>query len=300
MGTEEPRGADPLLLDAQAVRRAFGRAAATYDEAAGLQREVGKRVAARLDYVKLAPRRILDVGCGTGLLTRALTARYAAAAVTGIDFALPMLTQAEGAHPRASGLLRLMRPAPARPHYACADVRALPFAAGCFDLIVSNLMLQWVDELAAALAELQRVLAVGGLLTFTTLGPDTLRDLRAAFADGRPHVNRFVDMHDIGDALVAAGFADPVVDMSAITLTYATPRALLAELKALGATNAAAGRARGLLGRAAYRRLEAGLEAARRDGRIPATFEVIHAQAWKAAPRTLADGRAIVRFRERP
>ncbi len=257
-------------LDARAVRRAFGRAAGTYDAAAVLQREIGTRLVARLDYVTLAPRAVLDAGCGTGVMTRALAARYADATVTGIDVAPPMVAAARAANatpPR--GLARLWTKAAAVPQYACADVRALPFAAGRFELAASNFTLQWVDDLPGALAELHRVLANGGLLAFTTLGPDTLRELRGAFADARPHVSRFVDMHDVGDMLVAAGFADPVVDMSRVTLTYAQPRDLLRELKALGATNATVGRARGLMGRAAYRRLEAGLEAARRDAACP-------------------------------
>ncbi|MBS0319242.1 MAG: malonyl-ACP O-methyltransferase BioC [Proteobacteria bacterium] len=292
--------ADGGTLDARAVRRAFGRAAATYDDAAVLQREVGSRLLARLDYVRLAPQAVLDAGCGTGVMTRALAARYPEATVTGIDFAPPMVAAANAANaPRTRGLARLWTKPPATPQYACADVRALPFAAGRFQLVASNFVLQWVDDLPAALAECNRVLAPGGLLAFTTLGPDTLHELRAAAGDARPRVSRFVDMHDVGDMLVGAGFADPVVDMSRITLTYATPRDLLRELKALGATHAATGRARGLLGRAAYRRLEAGLEAARRDGRVPATYEVIQAQAWKVPPRIASDGRAIVEFRPR-
>lgn len=117
-----------------------------------------------------------------------------------------------------------------------------------------------------------------------------------AFDDGRPHVSRFIDMHDIGDALVAAGFADPVMDMEYITVTYATPLAMLRELKAIGATNALAGRARGLLGKAAFARAEAALEATRRDGRIGATFEVIYGHAWKVPEKRTREGHAIVHF----
>ena len=160
-------------------------------------------------------------------------------------------------------------------------------------------MLQWLDTPTAAFAEFARVLATGGLVSFTTFGPDTLKEVRAAFDDGRPHVSRFVDMHDLGDALLAAGFADPVVDMEYITLTYATPRALLAELKGIGATNALAGRARGLFGRQALARAEAALEATRRDGRIAATYEVIYGHAWKAAPKPPRDGVAVVHFEPR-
>jgi malonyl-CoA O-methyltransferase len=141
------------------------------------------------------------------------------------------------------------------------------------------------------------VLKVGGLLTFTTLGPDTLKELRAAFAhaDGHTHTNRFIDMHDVGDMLVDAGFADPVMDMEHLTMTYAEPRGLLAELKATGAANATRGRPRGLMGKSRWQRMLAALERARRDGRVPATFEVVYGHAWKGEPRRTAEGHAIVK-----
>jgi malonyl-CoA O-methyltransferase len=304
-GDAEAPAPDALALDPRAIRRAFGRAATTYDAAAALQREVGQRMLARLDLVTLAPRHVLDAGCGTGHCTRLLAARFPAARITGLDLALPMLDFAAAADPAPSRWTRALRAVGAggsavSPRYVCGDITALPLASGSADLIVSNLALQWMIDLPRALRELHRVLAVGGLLQFTTLGPDTLRELRAAFADGRPHVSRFVDMHDVGDLLQHAGFADPVMDMEYITLTYATPRAALVELKALGATNAAIGRQRGLMGRAALARVEAAMLAAARDGRIPATYEVVHGHAWKAAPRHTADGQAIVHFRDPP
>ena len=296
---------DAQALDPRVIRRAFGRAVATYDAAAALQREVFQRMFARLDLVTLQPQHVLDAGCGTGFGTRLLAARFPAARVTGADFALPMLELAQASGPVPSRWTRALRAvgaggsaAPLR--YVCADIAALPLASGSVDLVASNLALQWMPDLPRALRELHRVLAAGGLLQFTTLGPDTLRELRAAFDDGRPHVSRFVDMHDVGDLLQHAGFADPVMDMEYVTLTYATPRAALAELKALGATNATMGRPRGLMGRTALARVEAALAAAARDGRIPATYEVVHGHAWKAAPRHTADGQAIVHFRDRP
>lgn len=304
-GGAAPGAADPAALDVRAVRRAFGRAASTYDSAAVLQREVCERMLARLDVVMLHPARVLDAGCGTGYATRLLAARYPAANITGLDSAQPMAMRAATASPMPSRLTRArqalgLAPATSRPRYAVADMMALPFAAASMDLITSSLALQWMVDLPGAFVELHRALAVDGLLAFTTLGPDTLRELRAAFSDGRPHVSRFTDMHDVGDMLVHAGFADPVVDMEYITMTYATPKALLAELKALGATNAAVGRTRGMMGRATLARVEAGLGRAARDGRIPATFEVIHGHAWKPPARTTAEGHAIVQFRERP
>ena len=180
------------------------------------------------------------------------------------------------------------------PRFVCADLNELPFRGVSADLVWSNLALQWVNDLPRAFAEFRRVLTVGGLLTFTTFGPDTLKELRGAFGDGHTHVNRFADMHDLGDMLVHAGFADPVMDMEYVTLTYESPRALLEELKALGATNATRGRPRGLMGRRRLARVEQALEKLRRDGRIPATFEVVYGHAWKGEPRRTAEGLPIV------
>ncbi|MGH8800255.1 MAG: methyltransferase domain-containing protein, partial [Casimicrobiaceae bacterium] len=185
-----------------------------------------------------------------------------------------------------------------RPVLVCGDVCRLPFKGASFDLVWSNLALQWVDELPAALGEFHRVLDVDGLLSFTTFGPDTLKELRSAFAaaDDAAHVNRFLDMHDIGDMLVQAGFADPVMDMEMITVTYGDAASLMSDLKAIGAQNARLERLRGMTGRRKWQRMLAALEGFRRDGRLPATFEVVYGHAWKPAPRFTDDGRAIVRF----
>ncbi len=304
----EPRfpAPDPRELDPRAVRRAFGRAAATYDGAAVLQREVGARLAGRLDVVKLAPGTILDAGCGTGEAIGELSARYPSARVVALDAALPMLQQARtrSAHGR-SLLARMLGPlgrggAPV-PAFVCADGTALPLPGVCVELVWSNLMLQWVNDLPRAFAEFRRVLRVGGLLTFTTFGPDTLKELARAFAriDGHTHVSRFVDMHDLGDMLVQAGFADPVMDRELITVTYPSPAALLAELKAIGATNQTRDRPRGLTGRSRRAALEDVLRKLAQDGRIPATFEVVYGHAWKGEPKRTQDGLPIVKVERR-
>lgn len=299
---------DPRDVDPRAVKRAFGRAAATYDAAAVLQREVATRLAERLDYVKIVPNTILDAGCGTGHAIGELGARYGQARIVGVDLALPMARAARERARRGRSLLdRLLAPVRAHgatpaPAFVCADVNSLPFQGVAFDLAWSNLTLQWVNDLPRVFAEWRRVLKVGGLASFTTFGPDTLRELRGAFAraDGHTHTNRFVDMHDLGDMLVGAGFADPVMEMEPLTLTYADPGTLLAELKALGATNATRGRPRGLTGAARWRRMLAAFERMRRDGRIPATFEVIYGHAWKGEPRKTAEGLPIVKLQRPP
>jgi malonyl-CoA O-methyltransferase len=293
---------DPREVDPAVVKRAFARAAAHYDEAAVLQREVGARMLSRLDVVKLAPTAILDAGCGTGEGSLELAARYPDARIVGLDFAYPMANAARERVRRSRSLYqRLLAPIArlrgAGPQFVCADLNALPFAGVTFDLAWSNLTLQWVNDLPRAFAEMRRCLKVGALFTFTTFGPDTLKELRAAFAraDGNTHVSRFVDMHDIGDMLVAAGYADPVMDMEYVTLTYPTPAALMRELKALGATNATRGRAKGLTGRRRFARVVAQLDKLSVDGRLPATFEVVYGDAWKGEPKRTAEGLPIVR-----
>ena len=300
---------DALAPDARAVRRAFARAAATYDGAAVLQKEIGARMAERLDVVRLEPRAVLDAGCGTGDALSELAVRYPKARRVALDLAWPMLDVARARSRKARSTLgRLLAPLRGRtgalPAFVCGDLAALPFGPVAFDLVWSNATLQWVDDLPRAIAECHRVLAVGGLFTFTTFGPDTLKELRAAFAgvDTHPHVGRFADMHDIGDILVNSGFADPVMQMEYMTLTYPDALAMLRDLKAIGATNAAQGRARGLMGRRRWQRALAALDASRSSGpqgRVAATFEVIYGHAWKAAPTRTPEGHAIVKLERR-
>jgi malonyl-CoA O-methyltransferase len=261
-------------IDLAAVRRSFDRAAATYDEAAVLQAEVRSQLLGRLDYVTLEPEVILDVGCGTGHSARALTDRYPHAQVIALDLAEGMLSEALRQQSDAMPFARV-----------CGDAMRLPLAAASVDLVFSNLTLQWCPDLDAAFGEFRRVLRPRGLVNFTTFGPDTLVELRAAWAraDGFPHVSRFADMHDIGDGLVRSGLAEPVMDVERFTLTYADVFGLMRDLKAIGAHNAAAHRPRGMTGRGRLRAMETAYEAERRDGVLPATYEVVFGQAWGPA-----------------
>lgn len=291
----------PLRLPAKrAVRQSFGASAGTYDEHAFLQREIGDRLFERLDYVKVAPLRIVDIGSGTGYATGKLLARYPDAGVIALDIAHDMLAVARGKSGRPSVLKRLFgRPGGCR--FLCADAEALPLADECLDLALSNLAMQWTDPERVA-AEVLRTLKPGGLFMFTTFGPDTLRELRAAFkaVDDRPHVNSFVDMHDIGDILVHAGFADPVMDQESVTLTYTDLKPLLRELKGIGAHNVLPGRATGLMGRQRWQRMEAAYERFRKDGRLPATYEVVYGHAWKpvVSTRRTVDGAQAIGINE--
>lgn len=268
---------DPCVIDKRQARRSFGRAAASYDAAAVLQHEIGQRMLERLDYVRLQPRRILDIGCGTGVATGKLLARYPRAEVLALDFALPML-----AHARRQG--RWLR----RPRCLCGDLDQLPLASQSVDLVFSNAAIQWSADPAGALAEMHRVLRPGGLLMFSSFGPDTLHELRSAWSevDGHSHVHGFVDMHDYGDMLLNAGMADPVMDAERILMTYSDTLSLMRDLKAIGASNAASQRARVLTGRSSLEALAGAYERFRdQDGRLPATYEVVYGHAWAAEQR---------------
>ena len=289
-------------LDFAEVRRAFDHAAASYDAHAVLQREVCDRLLERLDFMTLQPERVLDVGTGTGYGLAHLRTRYAQADLYALDIAPAMLLAARARLPQPGWVQRAlgsMRPRSGPQHHViCADMERLPLAASSVNLIWSSLALQWAHDLEATLKGFQQVLAPGGLLIFATFGPDTLKELRTAFAaiDDAPHVNRFIDLHDIGDMLVNAGFSSPVMEMEMLTLTYADLKTLMRDLKGIGAHNAAAARRRGLLGKSAWARLEQAYETQRLEGRLPATFEVIYGHAWVGDKLQREDGRQVIQF----
>ena len=261
-------------LDKRRMRASFEHAADTYDAAAVLQREIADRLLSRLEVVRLKPRTILDVGCGTGYDLRQLARRYPRARILGLDIAETMARRARS----KSGLWQRMT---GRRLFACGDAERLPLASASVDMVISNLTLQWCDP-QVVFAEAGRVLRPGGLLMFTSFGPDTLRELREAWrmVDATPHVHGFIDMHDLGDMLIHAGFADPVMDMEQLTLTYVDVMGVMRDLKQIGAHNAAVSRARGLTGKMRFARFRAAYESQTRDGRIPATYEVVYGHAW--------------------
>lgn len=270
---------DLFQLDKAGVRAAFDRASATYEATAVLQSRVADELLNRLEPFDFQPQVVLDLGAGTGRASAQLKRRYRRATVIALDLAPGMLHQ-------AARHQRLFR----RFERICADAARLPLGSASVDIVFSSLMLQWCDPLDDVVAEIRRVLKPQGFLTFTTFGPDTLKELRSAWAeaDAHNHVNRFLDMHDVGDALVRAGLQEPVLDVDRTQLTYGDGMALMHDLKCIGARNATAGRPRSLVGRGRLQRVLNAYETFRRDGRLPATYEIVYGAAWGTAGRPAA------------
>jgi len=265
---------DAYLIDKARVRASFNRAANTYDAAAVLQKQVREEMLSRLDLIKIAPQAILDAGCGTGYGSYSLQKRFKKSQVISLDLAFGMLQKTEAQRPILHKIF-------GKKALVCADIENLPIAEARMNLVWSNLALQWCNDLDKSFAEAMRVLQPNGLYIFSTFGPDTLKELRAATSNGNTHVSRFIDMHDIGDALSRAGFSAPVLDVEHYTLTYDNVKNVMLDLKAIGAHNATVGRGRGLTGKGFLSHLNTQYEQFRVNGKLPATFEVIYGHAWK-------------------
>ncbi len=300
--------------DSRRLRKIFDRRAASFDDVAFLPREIAQRMRERLDYIKINPSQVLDAGCGAGEDLPALRERFPEAPVFGTDLSRAMLARAVQ-HDGADTSWRRFLPASLGkalgsrgPRFAQADFSALPFASGAFEFIWSNMALHWHSRPDLVFPEWQRVLKVNGLLMFSTLGPDTLKELRGAYTEvevahgvnTHKHVIDFVDMHDLGDMLVESGFEIPVMDQETLTITYKSPESLLADVRRWGAYPGGREAAAGVTGsRRLHKALLAALEARRRaDGTIPLTFEVIYGHAWKAVPRMTPEGHGIVRIED--
>lgn len=278
---------NPYLLNKTHVRRAFECAAASYAQSSIVQREISHRLLERLDLIRLQPATLLELGSATGDTTSGLFKKYPKAHLIALDISPAMLARTRTRKPWLRKLSLL-----------CADAEQLPLADASCDMIISNLTLHWCNDLQQVFAECWRVLKPQGLLLFSSYGPDTLLELRQswAVADDKVHVHAFMDMHDMGDALIRTQFADPVMDTERLTVTYATPRALLQDLQQLGAVNASAGRLRGLTGKHKFQAMLTAYENFRQDSLVPATLEVVYGHAWKpeaVRARRLDDGTAV-------
>ena len=264
------------------ISKAFNQHAAEYELAAKVQREIGQRLFERLDYLKITPKRILDLGCGTGFFSRELAIRFPKAEIFGLDLAPAMLQEAK----KKQSWFRKWP-------LIAADMRYLPFATGLFDLVFANQVIHWADALPPIFRELNRVMNVHACLMFTTLGPDTFKEIKQAWAsvDDYAHVNTFVDMHDVGDDLLAEHFLDPVMDMEWLSMHYQSMHDLLKSLKMQGVRNINAARKTGLTGRKAWEQFERNYaELKTAQGKYPLTYEVVYGHAWKGEQRKTDKG----------
>ena len=261
-------------LDKNAIRSSFDRAASSYDQYAVLQREIESRLLERLEFQRLEPSMILDLGCGTGSASRTLAGQFPQAGVIALDWAPAMLAKVGAGQKPRVGLSAL-----------CADMHSLPLAARSMDLIFSSLAMQWSYDLPAVFSEFRRIMKADAMLVFTCFGPDTLHELKQAWrtVDDLPHVNDYPDMHDIGDELLAAGFREPVMDTERLTLEYPDVMSLMRELKGIGAHNVASQRSHGLTGKTRLKNMLQAYEPFRRGDRYPASYEIIYGTAF--APR---------------
>lgn len=264
------------MLRLHDIRRRFDRAAATFDDADFVHAVTRDGLLTRLEPLLLQPATILDLGCATGATGRALRKRFRRAHIVSLDLSRAML-----------GAARRNRPWLSRMSFVQGDARRLPFAVGTFDLVVANQMLPWDPEPQGVFEEVARVLQKGGVFAFATLGPDSLREIDRAWAsvDDRPHVNRFPDMHDVGDGLVRAGLADPVLDVDRLAVSYENPARLFADLTRVGARNTHLDRDRGLAGKARFQAMTGALAAAHADGRILLDLELVYGHCWGAGPK---------------
>lgn len=260
----------------------FNKHAVDYEQAAKVQHEIGERLFERLHYLKITPRYVLDLGCGTGVFTLMLKKHYPKAQVIGLDLAHAMLIQSR----KKQGWL-------CKWPLVNGDMTALPFANGVFDLIFANQVIHWSQSLTAVISELNRVMNSQGCLMFSTLGPDTFKELKQAWhtVDHYAHTNEFTDMHDIGDCLLTERFVGPVVDMELLTVHYSSLKQLLQNLKAQGVRNINQARNEGLTGKKSWQAFEAAYEVAgTANGKYPLTYEVVYGHAWKGEQRRLEEG----------
>ena len=264
------------------ICKAFNAQAGEYEQAAKVQHDIGLELLGRLQYLKINPRYILDLGCGTGVFSEQLKKLYPRAQVIGFDLALSMLQEAKAKQGwlKKWGLVN-------------GDMNIMPFATGLFDLVFANQVIHWSSSLPMLMRELNRVMHVNSCLMFTTLGPDTFLELRQAWAsvDSHAHTNVFSDMHDVGDVLLAERFIDPVMDMEMLNVHYSNLSQLIHALKAQGVRNINTGRNPGLTGRQAWRDFEAAYAMLRTaEGHFPLSYEVVYGHAWKGEQRRTEQG----------
>jgi len=289
---EKNKPLDIAEIDRRAMRIAFEKAAINYDAAAVLQQEVANRLVERMDYMSMKPVSILDAGAGTGFISQRLASRYPKAKITGLDLAFNMLKQAKSKRSLKQRWNKQF-------NYINAEVENIPLADASVDLVISGLTLQWCQDLTKVFKEFRRILAPDGLLLFSTFGPDTLKELRQSWAkvDELAHVNAFTDMHDVGDALMQSGFADPVMDMEMLTMTYEDVKTVMRDLKQIGAHNVMQGRPHTMTGKNKLKNMMHAYEEFRDDGLLPVSYEIVYGHAWVPEEKNI-DSAVVVPFQK--
>lgn len=259
---------NPYAIDSHAVERRFDRVAHSFDDADFLHALTRDGLFARLEPMTVDAGTVVDLGCGTGAAIRPLAKLFRGARVVGVDRSRGMLDRC-----------RKRRLWLTKAEFVRADARDLPFDDHSIDVVFANLLLPWIDDLAPLAREVARVLRKDGLFAFSTLGPDTLGALRDAWAaiDDCVHVNRFVDMHDVGDSVARNGLRDPVLDVDRTTVTYENAAGLFHDLAASGARNALVQRQPALTGRQRFERLCRQLEI---GGRLAVDVEIVYGHCW--------------------
>ena len=264
------------------ICKSFNDHAAIYEQSSKIQQEIGSRLLEKLDYLKIEPRYILDLGCGPGVFTKKLKKLYPKATIIGFDLAIDMLKEAG----EKQGLFKKWS-------LVGGDMLTLPFASGVFDLVFSNQVIHWSESIKDLLDEISRVMSKDGCLLFSTLGPDTFSELRKSWStvDNYAHVNDYIDMHDLGDSLLSLKFIDPVIEMEVITAHFSSLKKLLSSLKSQGVRNINLARNPGLTGKKNWVDFEQAMNTlSLENGEIPLTYEVIYGLAWKGATRTVEKG----------
>jgi len=289
---EKNKPLDIAEIDRFAMRTAFEKAATSYDAAAVLQQEVANRLVERMDYMSMKPVSILDAGAGTGFISQRLASRYPKAKITGLDLAFNMLKQAKSKRSLKQRWNKQF-------NYINAEVENIPLADASVNLVISGLTLQWCQDLTKVFKEFRRILAPDGLLLFSTFGPDTLKELRQSWAkvDELAHVNAFTDMHDVGDALMQSGFADPVMDMEMLTMTYEDVKTVMRDLKQIGAHNVMQGRSHTMTGKNKLKNMMHAYEQFRDDGLLPVSYEIVYGHAWVPEEKNI-DSAVVVPFQK--
>ena len=280
-------------IDKKRAQASFNKASAIYEDSAVLQKQVLEEMFLRLKLLKINPNSILDLGCGPGNAGPELKAAYKPHDLIYLDFAYDMLRKAE--EKNRDHFLKVFSSKTTQ-RFICADMEAIPLAENSVDMVWSNLSLQWCNDLDQVFTQIAKTLTHNGLFIFSTFGPSTLHELRMSLASFSQysHVNQFIDMHDIGDALMRCGFSDPVLDVDVYTLTYSTFKEVMYDLKQIGARNALQGRAKGMTGKSFLYQLEKLYEVYRADEKLPASYEVVYGHAWKV--NKLLDESSIVKF----